>query len=204
MKANNKYWFFRMKTGFFNTPEIKAMLDVPHYGDKLVLTLLRLYDFSTYNRGFIKIRKVDEEDTYIRYLSEVLSLEYKFMAKAMKYYIENGFIEIYKDNIDTLLEIPYVKENTGKSSSEADRVRKLRNDISALEGIVEVETRGSLKSFGINSNVLLSSKEFKELKKKYRDISKYINLYSIDKNCNKCEVDNDFIELEDYINTKSS
>ncbi len=197
MKSNNYYWYFRMKTGFFNTPEIQAMLDVPHYGDKLVLTLLRLYDYSTYNKGIIKIRKVDENDTYIRYLSEKLNLDYKFMSSAMKYYVENGFVEIAENNVENvLIGVPYVKENTGKSSNEADRIRKLR---AGANNLIEGEIRGNLKSFGINNNVLLSSKEYKELKKDYKDIEQYINLYSVNKKSLDCEIDNDFEEFKLYM-----
>ncbi len=209
MKANSRYWYFRMKTGFFNTPEIQGMLDVPHYGDKLVLTLLRLYDYSTYNKGFIKIRKVDEEDTYIRYLSEALNLDFKFMAKAMKYYIEYGFIEIIENGVEnTILEIPYIKDNTGRSSLESDRIRKIqaKNKESKLNGIplIQEKSRGTLHVFGINTNVYLSKKEIERLHEEYKDASLYINSYSVQKKAKGVVIDNDFLELQGYIESQIS
>ncbi len=209
MSVSRKYFYFRFKEDFFESPEIVAMEDLPIYGDQFIIILLKLYSFSTSKGGFVEFESVYPKDDVSRLLAKKFRRDQQVVALALEYFVKHGLIEIFErdDNSGSLIEVKYVSNNVGKSSTEADRIRMI-DQKKKQAGILEYKDIKSLpetkkediKGLGMNKNVFLTDEQFKDIKKNNKSTyEQYINYYSIDKKSSGKNFDNDYEELQKYI-----
>ena len=72
---NKKYFYFRFVDSFFDEEVIFNMEQFPIYGDKLIVTLLKLYVYATKNHGYIRIEKTLPEATYVMKLAKLCRVD---------------------------------------------------------------------------------------------------------------------------------
>ena len=125
---NKRYWYFRFKESFFDEDTVLNMEAVPIIGDKLVVTLLKLYCHSLKNGGSIKVEKLLPEYSYIIQLAKICRVSSDFMSQAVAYYRAHDLMQVIdsEEESTTSCHFPYVKDNTGKSSLTADYKRERR------------------------------------------------------------------------------
>ena len=181
------YWYFRFKEGYFDNPKVLAMERVPIYGEKMSLTLLKLYDKAISTGGKITFEYTVSEDSYVSYLADMVRVDFKFMGAAMSYYLEHDFISLEESGDGkVIINLPYVEDNTGKSSDKADRERKR---VASLKGGQKKEiehTQESLpapgedekKVFGEFKNVRLTDVEYSKMKSRYLNAEELIERLS--------------------------
>ncbi len=209
MNINRKYFYFRFKEDFFESPEIVAMEDLPVYGDQFIIILLKLYSFATSKGGFIEFENTHPKDDVSRLLAKKFRREQQVVALALSYFVKHGLIEIFEreDNSGSLIEVNYVLNNVGKSSIEADRVRMI-DQKKKRSGILEYKDvkhlpdtqKNKATGLGMNKNVFLTEEQFKEIRESNKSsYETYINFYSIDKKSLGVDLDNDYEELQKYI-----
>lgn len=181
------YWYFRFKEGYFDNPKVLAMERVPIYGEKMSLTLLKLYDKAISTGGKITFEYMVSEDSYVSYLADMVRVDFKFMGAAMSYYLEHDFISLEEDeNGKVIICLPYVEENTGKSSDKADRERRRVSRIknSARKELVHEqenlpEPKEEIKNvYGEFKNVKLSDEEYLKIKGRYVNADELIERLS--------------------------
>lgn len=188
---NKKYFYFRFVDSFFDEEVIFNMEQFPIYGDKLIVTLLKLYVYATKNHGYIRIEKTLPEDTYVMKLAKLCRVDSQFMATACAYYQKNNLMEVF-DNEDVqsiICSFPYVANNTGKSSKDADRKRKERefehnevltlerDDVKLLDELSLSKDKNTIK-FGEFKNVELTEQEYEQFCNIYENAEVIINRMS--------------------------
>lgn len=125
MADNNKYYYLKLKEGFFDSEDMKllqSMKDGYMYSD----ILLKLYLQSLRQGGRLMYRNI------IPYTSDMIATvthhQVGTVEKAMKIFEQMGLIEILDNGAIYMLDI---QNFIGQSSSEADRKRSYRNRIDA-------------------------------------------------------------------------
>lgn len=120
MADNKKYYYLKLKEGFFDTDNMKllqAMKDGHMYSD----ILLKLYLQSLRQEGRLMYRDI------IPYTPEMIATitnhQIGTVEKAMQIFEKMGFIEILDNGAIYMLDI---QNFIGQSSSEADRKRSYR------------------------------------------------------------------------------
>lgn len=123
MADNKKYYYLKLKEGFFDSDDMKllqGMKDGYVYSD----ILLKLYLQSLRQEGRLMYRGI------IPYTPDMIATltrhEVGTVERAMKIFEQMGFIEILDNGAIYMLDI---QNFIGQSSSEADRQRAYRNTI---------------------------------------------------------------------------
>lgn len=205
--GNKKIWYYKMKTGFWQNEKIVNMENVPMYGDKFIVTLLKLYDYSLQNKGLIKVENYASEANYATQLAKICRVDVETMELALSYYIQHELVEVSyeKDNSSVVCHLPYVQNNTGSISEDALRKREYRariagnnsNDEKLLTSFSENEE--DKKVYGIFSNISLSENLYYRLKGMYENIDSVINRASIEKDNSEYMNSTDEELLKEYI-----
>lgn len=125
MADNKKYYYLKLKENFFDSESMKllqGMNDGYIYSD----VLLKLYLQSLRQEGRLMYRDL------IPYTPEMIAAvtghQVGTVEKAMKIFVQMGFIEILDNGAIYMMDI---QNFIGQSSSEADRIRDYRRSINA-------------------------------------------------------------------------
>lgn len=179
------YWYLRFSAKFFDDSVMYEMLNVPIYGKSFFIIFLKLCVKSLDKKGYIRIPKYFPEGNYIGYLSTDIKEEPKEVELAVNYFLERELISLFKSDKETLVYIPTVENNTGKSSKDADRKRlerKRREDF--LKGENEkplLESGETKKVYGKFENVYLREQDFEKFQSLYENYDVLLDDLSIDK-----------------------
>lgn len=130
MADNKKYYYLKLKEGFFDSEDMKllqGMKDGYIYSD----ILLKLYLQSLRQKGRLMYRDI------IPYTPDMIATVTRHQVgtveKAMDIFKTMGFIEILDNGAIYMMDI---QNFIGQSSSEADRIRNYRNSINAEKSMV--------------------------------------------------------------------
>lgn len=182
-----RYWYFRFVEYFFENPKIIAMEQEPGGFEYLVI-LLKLYCKSLSTGGTLRVRANNMADLNV--IAKMVRHDIVIVERAIEYFIKNGIIDVVgeTDNYNDRylnMDMPYVKNMTGRSSAAADQKRLKRQSNKETEEI-EVHEKEKLpkpqknrKAYGCFENVLISDEEFKELDTEYENAKVVINRLSI-------------------------
>lgn len=131
MADNRKYYYLKLKEGFFESDEIKileSMKDGYIYSN----ILLKLYLRSLRNEGRLMYRNV------IPYTPEILATlvghQVGTVEKALDVFKKLGLVEILDNGAIYMMDI---QNYIGKSSTEADRQRAYYNRVKAEKDMIE-------------------------------------------------------------------
>ena len=125
MADNKKYYYLKLKEGFFDSDDMKllqAMKDGYVYSD----ILLKLYLQSLRQEGRLMYRGIVPYTPDM--IATITNHQVGTVEKAMKIFEQMGFIEILDNGAIYMLDI---QNFIGQSSSEADRKRSYRKSIEA-------------------------------------------------------------------------
>lgn len=130
MADNKKYYYLKLKEGFFDSEEMKLLQSMKEgyfYSD----ILLKMYLQSLRQDGRLMYRDI------IPYTPEMISTvthhQVGTVEKAMEIFKQMGLIEILDNGAIYMMDI---QNFIGKSSNEADRKRSYRNRIDAEKSIL--------------------------------------------------------------------
>lgn len=125
MSDNKKYYYLKLKEGFFDSDDMKllqGMKDGYVYSD----ILLKMYLQSLRQKGRLMYRGI------IPYTPDMIATitnhQVGTVERAMKIFEQMGFIEILDNGAIYMLDI---QNFIGQSSTEADRIRNYRKTINA-------------------------------------------------------------------------
>lgn len=137
MADNRKYYYLKLKEGFFESEEIKileSMKDGYIYSN----ILLKLYLRSLRNEGRLMYRNV------IPYTPEILATlvghQIGTVEKALKIFRNLELIEILDNGAIYMMDI---QNFIGQSSSEADRQRAYYNRVKSEKALLQMSENGS-------------------------------------------------------------
>ena len=125
MADNKKYYYLKLKEGFFDSDDMKllqAMQDGYVYSD----ILLKLYLQSLRQEGRLMYRGIVPYTPDM--IATITNHQVGTVERAMKIFEQMGFIEILDNGAIYMLDI---QNFIGQSSSEADRKRNYRKSIEA-------------------------------------------------------------------------
>ena len=125
MADNKKYYYLKLKEGFFDSDDMKllqAMKDGYVYSD----ILLKLYLQSLRQEGRLMYRGIVPYTPDM--IATITNHQVGTVERAMKIFEKMGFIEILDNGAIYMLDI---QNFIGQSSSEADRKRSYRKSIEA-------------------------------------------------------------------------
>lgn len=186
--SDNKIWYYKMKRGFWQDDKIVNMENLPMYGDKFIVTLLKLYDYSIQNGGVIKVTNYASEANYATQLAKICRVDTEIMELALSYFLKHGLMEIENNNESpsVVCQLPYVQNNTGSISEDAIRKReyraRLKNNDKPLLEATEIENQKNV--YGAFNNIHIEENEYYKLKGIYENIDHVINRASIAKDAN--------------------
>ncbi len=185
-----KYFYYRLIDNFFRQEVIRNMKHIPVYGYHFVVIYMELCALATEEQGILKVPKIGEVP-YIALLAKDIGEEAEMVGQAFTYFLSNGLIEKVEDRYHVNLLVPYVVNNTGKGSTQADAKRlKYHSMKQQLLSSNDIDT--SYKKYGLYQNVELTEYQYKELKIKVHDLESYINKIDLEK-----ELGQEY-ELSDY------
>lgn len=146
MADNKKYYYLKLKEGFFDTENMKllqAMKDGYMYSD----ILLKLYLQSLRQEGRLMYRGI------VPYTPDMIATithhQTGTVEKAIKIFKEMGFIEILDNGAIYMLDI---QNFIGQSSSEADRKRLYRQAIEAEKIELLIKNNGTNDQTNVGTN----------------------------------------------------
>ena len=140
MADNRKYYYLKLKEGFFDSDEIKILEARPD-GYLYCNILLKLYLRSLRNEGRLMYRNI------IPYTPDILATlvghQVGTVEKALKVFVQLGLIEILENGAIYMMDI---QNFIGQSSTEADRQReyynRMKEEKAQLERLVEKTESG--------------------------------------------------------------
>lgn len=161
MADNKKYYYLKLKEGFFDSEDMKllqGMKDGYVYSD----ILLKLYLRSLRQEGRLMYRGI------VPYTPEMIATltnhQVGTIERAMKIFEQMGFIEILDNGAIYMLDI---QNFIGQSSSEADRKRSYRKSIDAEKSRLLGDNNGT---FVRTNNGQMSDKNPPEIRDKSLEI----------------------------------
>lgn len=128
MADNKKYYYLKLKDNFFDTDAMIVLESMPD-GYLYSNILLKLYLRSLRNEG--KLMFNDRIPYNSAILSQVTRHSVGVVEKALQIFQQLDLIEILDNGAIYMLDI---QEFIGQSSTEADRIRKYRNQINNEKG----------------------------------------------------------------------
>lgn len=120
MAENKKYYWLKLKEGFFEEKQIKYLRKLPD-GDKLVIAYLKMQLKSLKTEGFIKYDKILPSN--IEELAMILDEDTNIINLMIGALQKVNAIEILDDGSFYMIAM---QELIGKESESAERVRKFR------------------------------------------------------------------------------
>ena len=123
MADKTKYYYLKIKENFFDSEDMK-LLESMDNGYIYSNILMKMYLLSLKNGG--KLMYKDKIPYNSKMLSTILNHNVDILDKAIKVFKELNLIEILDSGAIFMLDI---QNYIGKSSDEADRIRKYRNKI---------------------------------------------------------------------------
>lgn len=128
MDKDIKYWYFRFTKDFFRDKEVRNLKHIPdgyRYGwIYLEMCALCLQDGS----DILAIPKYNPVSSYVDYIAGEINEEARVVSTAISYFVTQGFIEILDGTYETRLTFTKMRNNIGRSSKNADRMRLARSD----------------------------------------------------------------------------
>lgn len=125
MADKTKYYYLKIKENFFDSEDMK-LLESMDNGYIYSNILMKMYLLSLKNGG--KLMYKDKIPYNSKMLSTILNHNVDILDKAISIFKELNLIEILDSGAIFMLDI---QNYIGKSSDEADRIRKYRNEINA-------------------------------------------------------------------------
>ncbi len=173
MGYNNKeYWYFRLVKTTFNDDEIRYLKKLPD-GYKHVVIYLEICCLSVKDGGFVRIPRTSPLASFAADLALDLEEREGDVVKALKYLTELNLIEIIEtvDQLEAVLKIPKVINNTGRSTKYADYKRAERRELDSSDINLLPKTNEE-KRYGKHDNVFLTEEEYSSISsdEKYRNM----------------------------------
>lgn len=125
MADKTKYYYLKIKENFFDSEDMKLLESLDN-GYIYSNILMKMYLLSLKNGG--KLMYKDKIPYNSKMLSTILNHNVDILDKAIEIFKELNLIEILDSGAIFMLDI---QNYIGKSSDEADRIRKYRNEINA-------------------------------------------------------------------------
>jgi predicted phage replisome organizer len=123
MSDNKKYYWLKLKDGFFNQKEIKKLRRIAG-GDTYTIIYLKMQLLSLKNNGSLFYEGF--EDDFCQELALEIDENPENVKVTFLYLQKYGLIEQIKNpNVDEFA-LPAVRENTGSETSKAEAMRRLR------------------------------------------------------------------------------
>ena len=179
MGQNKKYYWLKLKEGFFEEKQIKYLRKLPD-GDKLVIAYLKMQLKSLKTEGFIKYDKILPSN--IEELAMVLDEDTNIINLMIGALQKVNAIEILDDGSFYMIAM---QELIGKESESAERVRKFRerrsqkalqcnNDVTNCNTEIEIEIEKE-KDIDKDKEIEIEKNIKKEKKKKETEFDSVIN-----------------------------
>lgn len=141
MSENKKYFFLKLKENYFDNPKI--ILLEKKYGVVYTNILLKLSLLALKNNGELLLDEDTPLDTEM--LGTILNFQFEIIEPVIQVLIEKGFIQVLNNQVMYMADMESL---VGKSSSEADRKKKSRenNKKINLENLENIKTLENLKN----------------------------------------------------------
>jgi predicted phage replisome organizer len=192
MSDNKKYYYLKLKDNFYDDDRIKiieGMTNGVYYSN----LLLKLYLKSLKTNGQLRFTKAIPYDENI--ISTITNINIDIVRVGINVLLEMQFIEKLDNGTIFMTEI---QNFIGKSSTEADRVREYRNEISNLKLINENEKK-LIEKTSENFNCTNVQQMYKnyEPNQKLLEVSNNKNVQMYDKCTPEKEIEKDIdIDIE--------
>lgn len=174
-----KYFYYRLINNFFRQEVIRNMKHIPVYGYHFVVIYMELCALATEEQGILKVPKIGEVP-YIALLAKDIGEEVEMVGQAFTYFLSNGLIEKVEDEYSVNLLVPYVINNTGKGSTQADAKRlKYNNMKQQLLTAGKIDT--NYKKYGLYNKVELTNYEYNHLKNEIVNLEGIIEKLDLEK-----------------------
>ena len=155
------------------------MKHIPVYGYHFVVIYMELCALATEEKGILKVPKIGEIP-YIALLAKDIGEDVEIVGQAFTYFLSKGLIEKVEDEYSVNLLVPYVINNTGKGSTQADAKRLKYNNMKQqllTSGQIDVRT----KKYGLYNKVELSNYEYNHLENEVVNLEGIIEKLDLEK-----------------------
>ena len=126
MSENKKYYYIKLKDNYFGRDNIK-ILEAQPSGYLYSLIILKLYVKSArYNGRLMMTDRIPYDPTNINTLAKVLGHDVAHIKEALKAAMDLDLVNILESGAIWMSDI---QNFIGRSSTEADRIRHYRNDL---------------------------------------------------------------------------
>lgn len=215
MKNKNVYWYLRLPYTTLSDPKIQRIerISESKFGEFFPSFIIHIYFkllcYSTPTDGLIRFDPIYEENEDLAY-SVAVTLGFPEKFKKIRQVLiilkEFDLIDVIEMENETQIYIPFVTDNTGKTtlSSEERRMRRIKAK-NKNKSFLQIETNdddttaNSSKTYGTFKNVILEQKEYEYLKEKCGYIDNLIEFLSIQKEIGRSGyVKNDYAMQSDY------
>ena len=126
MSVDKKYYYMRLKEGFFHSPEVAA-LESEEKGYRYSNLLLKMYLLSLRGGGRLMVGTIPYTPAR---LSRATGHDLETVEEGLKLFQEMGLIKTMENGAIYML---HIQEYIGKSSTEADRKRRYREQMKLEE-----------------------------------------------------------------------
>lgn len=174
-----KYFYYRLINNFFRQEVIRNMKHIPVYGYHFVVIYMELCALATEEKGILKVPKIGEVP-YIALLAKDIGEDVEIVGQAFTYFLSNGLIEKIEDGYSVNLLVPYVINNTGKGSTQADAKRIKYNNMKQ-QLLTSSKSNATYKKYGLYKNIELTDLEYYELEGKTDNLKGIIDKISLEK-----------------------
>ena len=174
-----KYFYYRLISNFFRQEVIRNMKHIPIYGYQFIVIYMELCSLATEEQGILKVPKIGEVP-YIALLAKDIGEDTEIVGQAFTYSLNNGLIEKVEDDYSVNLLVPYVINNTGKGSTQADAKRLKYNNMKQ-QLLTSSKSNATYKKYGLYENIELTDLEYYELEGKTDNLKGIIDKISLEK-----------------------
>lgn len=174
-----KYFYYRLISNFFRQEVIRNMKHIPIYGYQFIVIYMELCSLATEEQGILKVPKIGEVP-YIALLAKDIGEDTEIVGQAFTYFLNNGLIEKVEDDYSVNLLVPYVINNTGKGSTQADAKRLKYNNMKQ-QLLTSSKSNATYKKYGLYENIELTDLEYYELEGKTDNLKSIIDKISLEK-----------------------
>ncbi|MDY6037469.1 MAG: hypothetical protein SPI74_00495 [Eubacterium sp.] len=171
-----KYYYFRFIDTFFKQSVIRQMKHIPIFGYHFIVIYLELCALATEEHGILKVPIIGEVP-YVTTLAKDIGEDPEVLGQAFTYFIQKGLVEKVEDDYMVNLIIPYVINNTGKGSTQADKKRLEYTQMKQRLLGADMEYR----QYGLCKKVSLTTSEYESLKSKNSNLKELIEKLDLEK-----------------------
>ena len=132
-----RFYWLRLQNGFFQSRRVKKMRRMPG-GDTNVVIYLKMQLASLCTGGVIEY--VGLEDTLAEEIALDIDEDVDAVESCLDYLLKYGLAEEYSDGSTTGIILPYVEDNTGSESKDAQRKRRERSTAAREQDVTKAET----------------------------------------------------------------